>query len=95
MNAALDKALAVSPRGSSRNVVSELTPGVTHRWGVMDALIALEKRASPPKAPLSDGQRHSKRPQMLPPMCFCRGSLQRSMTFRKTWKWTGSSGNLI
>ena len=44
MNAALDKALAASPRGSSRNVVLELTPGATNRWGVMDALIALEKK---------------------------------------------------
>ena len=49
MNAALDKALAASPRGSSRNVVLELTPGATNRWGVMDAPIALEKRRLLPR----------------------------------------------
>lgn len=51
MNAALDKALAASLRGSSRNVVSELTPGVTHRWGVMDALIALEEKGVSSQGP--------------------------------------------
>lgn len=41
---ALGAAISAPTQGSSRRVVAELTPGVSHRWGVIDAIVALEER---------------------------------------------------
>ena len=44
LHAALKKAIDASTRMASKHVVAELTPNVTHRWGVMNALEALEEK---------------------------------------------------
>lgn len=44
MHAALKKAVDAPVQLASKHVVAELTPNVTHRWGVIDALEDLEEK---------------------------------------------------